>query len=120
MVNEETIYIIWQNQEVGFLTNTVSDMWYLEGRWTRRNSETAVAFEALAKGLDVKETYRSLSKVIDVYLIHKDKLKSRAVQLSLLYYYDLYLRRFAPENSVSAGAKMDKSSWLRRILEFIS
>ncbi|MDJ0364121.1 hypothetical protein QMK33_03080 [Hymenobacter sp. H14-R3] len=90
---EERITIIWQGQEVGILVNPMPDMWYLEGTLINNKSAAAAVFEALAKALDINETFRDLSKGINIDLKYESGPLNRGIILCLSAENILFLRR---------------------------
>lgn len=50
--------IIWNNTIVGTVTDIVNDMWYIEGKWNRVETDYTETFERITRELDAREIFK--------------------------------------------------------------
>lgn len=60
--------IIWRGSYVGTISETVRDMWLMDGMWTANDTETAVEFERIARSCNPKIVYDDWSKGMHVII----------------------------------------------------
>lgn len=94
----ESYKIIWQENNVGEIENTISDMWYLEGNWISNNSESSKDFEQLIVTFDAREVNKDPTKGTKVILKSGDGMTH-----ALIYSLEngkIFLRRVFKDEAV--------------------
>jgi hypothetical protein len=67
-MSDTTFIIAWRGKEVGKLTNSRFDMYYLEGTWVSNNYNESDIFENLIQTFDVKAVDKDPTKGTRVIL----------------------------------------------------
>lgn len=104
--------LIWNNKIVGTITDIVSDMWYMEGKWNRIESDCTETFERVTRDLDAREIFKDPFKGLMAELLHGEpNTRSEPVLIFSLENNVILMRIIADENLVRQLGSVSKSRY---------
>jgi hypothetical protein len=111
----ESYKVIWDDKEIGHLTNPMLDMSYLEGDWKSNGTSDSVIFERLLKSFDPRQVMTDLTKGLVITLRGNGIGDFNAVAISLDN-NKLFLRRLT--NKLKSTNSKTRQSSIERLLRF--
>ncbi len=63
--------VIWNENEIGELSDMQVDMWYLDGKWKTYSRRLSIEFEEKVRSLDINETFHNPVAEFGVILQHQ-------------------------------------------------